>query len=108
MRVTIRRDGAATRLNVSGEVDIANAQTLDAQLRAAEVLPADALHVDLSGVEFMDAAGLRVVLHATERASAGRELHLIAVSPFVERLLNLLGRPIDQRVRRQRGFDREI
>lgn len=75
-----------------GELDIATAELLEAELRTAEESDADTIMLDLSGLAFIDSTGLRVVLDFNERCGgdAGR-LRVIAGSPAVERLLDIVG-----------------
>ena len=94
VHVTMHRDGASTRVSVSGEVDFTSAAVIDDQLRAVEDDLADgnALIVDLSGVAFMDVAGARVLAEAAERAAQQAwQLCLVKPSAQVRRLFDLLG-----------------
>jgi anti-anti-sigma factor len=73
-----------------GDLDVATAPALHAQLgRTAAGDPAPHLLVDLSGVTFMDCAGLRPLLAARNRTGAAVSLRNPA--PPVLRLLRLLG-----------------
>jgi anti-anti-sigma factor len=67
-------------LTVTGELDVCGARRLDAH--AANVL-------DLSGVTFMDCAGLAALLRARDRAHArGEELVFAGISAPVARVLD--------------------
>ncbi len=71
--VTLSRCGAADLVHVVGEVDMANAPVIEAEL--GELLgSAHALVVDLTAVSFIDSAGLRlldtVVARLEERDAA--------------------------------------
>lgn len=83
---------ASPRLRMSGEIDVSNAPDVAQALRAAgERQPGD-LHVDLSGLEFMDVAGLRAFAKAARDLDAGaRLLVLHAVSPHIDRLFGMIG-----------------
>jgi anti-sigma B factor antagonist len=75
-------------LRVIGEVDLAHADELTEQLLSERCRGADAVLLDLSGLEFMDSSGLRSVLIAAEEL----ECPLVAVvsgGSAVERLLDL-------------------
>ena len=64
----LSRDGEP-RLAVEGELDMAGAPMLLAELERLESSwPSGGFGVDLSGVTFMDVAGMRVLLGAAERA----------------------------------------
>ena len=52
-----------------GELDLAGAATLEREL-AGVLESAEALVLDLRGVEFMDSSGLRLIAMAAERARA--------------------------------------
>lgn len=75
-------------LHVRGEIDMATAEAFDLALRGA--LAADErLVIDMAGVDFVGAAGLRVLqLAAAERNGAGplRIVH----APLVAKLLDLV------------------
>lgn len=75
-----------------GELDIATAVQLERVLVEVDQTDADAIVLDLSGLEFIDSTGLRVVLDANERSGGpdGR-LRLIAGAPAVDRLLDIVG-----------------
>jgi len=54
-----------------GDLDLANANTVDAVVRAAMgEAPARRPVIDLSGVAFVDSAGLRVLVNIAERRDA--------------------------------------
>ncbi|WP_149262491.1 STAS domain-containing protein [Actinomadura sp. K4S16] len=80
------------RVLITGEVDVSNTAAVTRALRAVqERVPGD-VHADLTGVEFMDVAGLRAF---TEAAGAlhdrGGLLVLHRVPPHIERLFSLIG-----------------
>ena len=84
--------GAAPGLVVRGEVDAATAPTLDGRLEAAIRESVGSFVLDLSGVDFLDSTGLRVLLRA--RGLLGREDRALAViCPFgpVRRVFELSG-----------------
>jgi anti-anti-sigma factor len=86
---SIRREGEQAVLAVGGEVDIATADSfrqalLDAQ-RSRRVV------VDLSGVTFMDSAGVNALVGAYHRVSAGDELRLVGLRPNVRRVFEITG-----------------
>ena len=75
-------------LHVSGELDIATGPALDARLgRALAGHRGDGLVLDLTAVTFLDCAGLRPVVRASNRL--GRRLCLRGVRGQVARLLDL-------------------
>ena len=87
-----RADGSTrTVVRVTGEVDLATADQLDATLRAE--LATAPLRLDLGGVSFMDSSGIRLLdalLRDCERE--GWELSIEAeMTPAVVQVLELTG-----------------
>ncbi|OLR94695.1 hypothetical protein BJP25_10270 [Actinokineospora bangkokensis] len=78
---------------VTGEVDLATAPQLEQELADALATPgATGVRVDLSGVEFMDSAGLRVLVAALKSAEdAGLTLTLAAPHERVRRIIEITG-----------------
>jgi anti-anti-sigma factor len=79
-------------LTFSGDLDVAVAQ----RFRQALVDLAEAgtvhLDLDLDGVTFLDSHGLSVLLHARSRVvRQGGSLHVVALSPQVQRVLETTG-----------------
>ena len=86
---SIRTEGEHATLTVGGEVDIATVDSfrqalLDAQ-RSRRVV------VDLSGVTFMDSAGVNALIGAYHRVSADDELRLVGLRPNVRRVFEITG-----------------
>jgi anti-anti-sigma factor len=92
LRMTERREPECTRLIVSGELDMATVPHFQQRVGALRARKR-AVRLDLSRLEFMDAAGLRAVATAVRDRRAG--LSPIDVdpsfSPQVGRLVALLG-----------------
>lgn len=80
-------------LGLEGELDLATVPDLELALaRAEEHLGAATLTVDLRGLEFMDCAGLRVLVATAERARrARRGFEITGGAGAVARLLRLCG-----------------
>jgi anti-anti-sigma factor len=73
---------------VFGELDICSARSLHRALAAVE----PPKMVDMSGVAFMDSSGLNVLLaHYRYLVRQGGVLRVVAMSPAVERLLEVTG-----------------
>ena len=104
VRVTTTRMGAsAYALAVSGELDLPSAGHV--QERLAELIEDDArrIVVDLMGVNFIDSAGLGVLLSATKAMrSNGGELVLAADDRRILRLLEITG--LDRIMRVEASF----
>jgi anti-sigma B factor antagonist len=88
----IRPGDGATLVAISGEVDVCTeAQLQQALLQLIREHPAG-LMLDVSGLSFMDCAGLRALLVTRRRAEMrGVFLRLIATSAPVRRIIELTG-----------------
>ena len=84
--------GASTIVSVFGEIDLATAPRLAVELRDLACAGTDRMIIDLSGVAFLDAAGLRVLVALHEYLQLGqRRLDVICPSAFQRRLLAITG-----------------
>jgi anti-anti-sigma factor len=84
-------DGARVAfIRVAGEVDLANADELEAALFSEPCSGSDGIVLNLAEVPFMDSSGLRVLLVAARDSGARVALVLGEGSP-VERLLDYAG-----------------
>jgi GAF domain-containing protein/anti-anti-sigma regulatory factor len=77
-------------LSLQGEVDRSNIATLTAALDAVDVGGED-LHLDLSQLEFIDVAGVRLLTETAKRMPAGQYLVLDGAAPYLRRILALVG-----------------
>ena len=76
----------------SGELDIATVELLERALLEVERADGAIIVLDLSGLSFIDSTGLRLLLDVNERCGgAADRLRVIAGSPAVERLLDIVG-----------------
>lgn len=75
-------------ISVSGQLDISNAAALEQALEHVAASAPRALIFDLSGLEFMDSAGVSVLVRA--RAEVG-EVRLRSPTPIVRRLIEITG-----------------
>jgi len=89
--MTVVSDLPSATVVLDGEIDIATAPAIRRLLMAA-ISGGDAhLAVDMSGVTFLGAAGIGVLVDAANRArEAGGSLSLLAPSPQVRWLLDVL------------------
>lgn len=87
--VETRTDQTGARVvSLSGELDSANADALDAALAPLTHERSARLIFDLSGLSFMDSAGIAVLLGVASKVSAVR---LREPSPAVRRVIELTG-----------------
>lgn len=77
-------------LVLDGEVDRSNLATLAAAL-AAVVHGGEDVHLDLSRLEFIDVAGLRLLTETAKRMPAGQYVVLDGAPPYLRRVLSLVG-----------------
>jgi anti-anti-sigma factor len=93
LQISELRDGdpvGTVVITLSGELDLASADQLDAVIRDAEETDIGWIVVDLSDVSFIDSTGLSVLLNARNR-SDGRFSCIQSNHDAVTRLLELTG-----------------
>jgi anti-anti-sigma factor len=73
---------------VSGELDISTAGSLEATVASLVAERPERLIFDLSGLRFMDSAGIAVLLGAAAKVEA---VHLRNPSPTVRRVVQVTG-----------------
>ncbi|MCX5144606.1 MULTISPECIES: STAS domain-containing protein [unclassified Streptomyces] len=89
MRIVPRQDHGALVLGVTGDLDIDNVGPLGAALESAASDGDTPVVVDLSDVSFADSTTVNVLLQG--QTLLGPRLRLAAPSPFMERLIGVLG-----------------
>jgi len=90
--VEVRRERRAAIVVPRGELDLASAPALQAQLECAWQSGAEQVIVDLREVEFMDSTGLAVIIGAHRHAQeAGRAFGVVDGGEQVHKLLSLTG-----------------
>jgi anti-sigma B factor antagonist len=81
-----------TVLEFRGEIDIAAAMELIPHMDRVTGRPDARLVIDLSGVEFFDCSGLRLLYRARARVlDHGGQLHLVCTHPLTLRVLRVTG-----------------
>ncbi len=92
LTVDVTRDATAARLTASGEVDSSSAPTLRARLDDVLNAGVTDLTVDLTGVTFLDSAGLCVLAAAHRRAvRSDVRLRVLASTRAVIRPMQITG-----------------
>jgi anti-anti-sigma factor len=89
----IRRgsNGTAETLDVAGELDIETGPILEDAVNRTLDGQRGEFHLDLRGLTFMDAGGVRALLRVQNRVeSLERRLVLISPTPLVGRVLEIL------------------
>ncbi|MFF7178331.1 anti-sigma factor antagonist [Streptomyces sp. NPDC008121] len=85
-------DDTTAVLSVGGELDIETATLLHHHLANQFLHGRRHLVMDLSRLAFMDSSGLNVLIRAARDArEAGGDLHLVAPTPAVRRILEITG-----------------
>ncbi|MFF8606808.1 STAS domain-containing protein [Streptomyces sp. NPDC015346] len=86
------RDAVTAILTVGGELDIETATFLHHHVANQFLHGRRHLVLDLSALSFMDSSGLNVVIKGSREArEMGGDLHLVAPTPAVRRLLEITG-----------------
>jgi anti-sigma B factor antagonist len=87
------RAGADQRLQLLGELDLSVIGSVDREMRRAEAGDADRIVLDLGELEFLDASGIRLLLHLKARSetNGGRLRIARARAPQVQRVIELTG-----------------
>jgi anti-anti-sigma factor len=105
--VTADRDGAIQILDAPGELDLATADGVCEQGRAAIARHARLVLFDLTGMYFCDARGLSAFVRvANDADAAGCGYGLIAPQPPVARILRITG--LDKRLRTFATIDEAV
>lgn len=88
LHLAARTEGTVAVVKLTGELDLASAQLLEAEIDRPEVSGAPNLLLDLHDLQFIDSTGLRTLFTAHQRASArGQGFALTHGSQQVQRLL---------------------
>lgn len=66
-RMTLEGNGEVLTARITGEIDLSNASELEETIVDAVPNTALGMVVDLSGVEYLDSAGIRMLVHLVER-----------------------------------------
>lgn len=88
----IARGADGVTVAISGEIDIANAETFSAEVHSLIEGPDDQVTLDLKNCLFIDSTGIRaLVVLAQEQQARGRRLKLSGVTGEPRRALGLVG-----------------
>ncbi len=92
LRLRVKNIGAATLLEVGGEIDLHSAPQLRAALLKTGEGVAPRWIIDLSEVIFIDSTGIGVLVGALKRArEAGGEVHFCGAATRVKRVFEITG-----------------
>jgi anti-sigma B factor antagonist len=88
--VEVVSNDRGTAIAVAGELDLSTAGRVERELIRAEQAQPAILALDLTGLEFIDSTGLRLVIAADARArKEGRRLVVVAGPPAVHRVFRI-------------------
>jgi anti-sigma B factor antagonist len=73
LRVRVGGSEHETTIALFGELDLANARTLSAELERAEADGADSITIDMRELEFIDSTGIAVLVAVHRRLNRDRE-----------------------------------
>lgn len=90
LTVTRSDEGAQIHVGLVGELDLSNAETLEAALTEA-IDSGKKVLIDLGRLEFLDSTGLALIVRLLGRSDAERFSFLPSRSSGVRRLFNLTG-----------------
>ena len=91
--VNTRAEGASIQITLSGEIDLANAASVEHELRAAVSHQTSAVSVDLTDLAYIDSTGIRILFTFASRLKPLRIMLCLVVpldSP-TRRLIELSG-----------------
>lgn len=92
LTIDSRYDADTVTLVLRGEIDLASAPALERKLEDAESLLPRRIVLDLAGLDFIDSAGIHLLIDAQQRAQAdGHQLILTHVPAHATRLFRLTG-----------------
>lgn len=93
----IERNGP-TSLRLAGEVDLSNAEELEAAFAGLED-EGDDIELDLEGLDFIDSTGIRQLILLARRLPEGRTLVMRSPTAAVRRTFEIAGIPEVPRIR---------
>ena len=85
-----RRNGV-TVVSVGGEIDLSTAPAFEAAIAGALAEEPAVLVIELSGVQFMASAGLRILVATQEKVSKSAQVAVVASTAATSRPIELTG-----------------
>jgi anti-sigma B factor antagonist len=91
LKINVTATATTVRIEICGEVDLSNSDTLEAALAATDLDTADAVVLDLRQLTFCDSAGCWVLLRFEREAHlAGHPTNIYGATRTVQRVLTIL------------------
>ncbi|HEY5192506.1 MAG TPA: STAS domain-containing protein [Solirubrobacteraceae bacterium] len=92
LRIDVRSEPDRIVLALHGELDLLGAPLLQQEIESAEIEASGIVVLDLEDLQFIDSAGLRIILAAHERSRQnGQEFALTRGTDQVQRLFAIAG-----------------
>ncbi len=92
MQITSRDQNGVTVFVLEGRVDSTGANEMDSALQEAAASGHHKMVLDMSGVTYINSAGLRTLADIlTQNRANGGDLRLVALSSKVERVFKIIG-----------------
>ncbi len=86
------RDGEVQTLRLSGELDLANVEQVERELRRVEATDVRRIVLDLAGLTFLDSSGIRLLIAGAGRAQPDDDRFVIRrPSERIRRVLRIAG-----------------
>jgi anti-anti-sigma factor len=87
------RTDTSERLRLVGEMDLSVIGRVDREMQELEAGEAERIVLDLDELEFLDASGIRLLMHldARSKRNGGRLRMTRARNPYVRRVIELTG-----------------
>lgn len=97
LSIHARRDGDVHRIELDGELDLANAEKLEAELDQALTGGEHGVVVDMAALSFIDSTGIALLIATLSRPEAEGRLRFVpSRAPGVTRVLEITG--VDRRL----------
>lgn len=92
MTITRKLDGDRMTVVLTGRLDTVTSNDLNAEIEAIFTEGAYNLTLDITGVDYISSAGLRVLLIAQKKsAAASKEMEVIGASENVQKVFDMTG-----------------
>ena len=92
LSMSSERTGAVHTLRLSGDLDLATTNRVEAELKRVEAGDARTIVIDLSDLTFINSTGVHLLVDASLRSRADATgLTLLRGSPTVQRVLQICG-----------------
>jgi anti-sigma B factor antagonist len=89
--VSVAHRNGVTVVSIGGEIDLSTAPAFEAAIAGALAEEPPVLVIELSAVQFLASAGLRILVAAQEKASKSAQVAVVASSPATSRPIELTG-----------------